>query len=259
MAISKINHTQIPNEFLDDYLGKLSGVAVKAFLVVCRKTIGWHKDSDRLPLSQMVKIAGISKSSAMTAFKELSDAGLIARYVTGKGRGKRATVSPNYGKPDAPGWAEQPTAPPGRSKDADRAALIVSKAYTRLQTEDKTPSVTQISQENNGPKITPLTNNGPKIDPITDPIGLKNTPLTGFNGPNFDPSKEKEKKELNKADPALENEHGFKYTGAGPVFLDQCLQAEFESTLKAGLSQFDRVMAFHDFKEQLKARRAIAS
>ena len=46
MALQAPNHTKLSNEFIDEYMHKVSGSACKVFLVISRKTVGWHKDSD---------------------------------------------------------------------------------------------------------------------------------------------------------------------------------------------------------------------
>ena len=53
------NYTQIANEFLDQ-MHKYTGETVKVFLAISRKTIGWHKLSDRISYSQL--LASMSQS-----------------------------------------------------------------------------------------------------------------------------------------------------------------------------------------------------
>ena len=50
------NYTQISNEFID-MLSNFSGASVKIFLAISRKTIGWHKISDRISYSQLEKMS----------------------------------------------------------------------------------------------------------------------------------------------------------------------------------------------------------
>ena len=54
-------YTQIPNLFLEN-MHKYHGASVKVFLTICRKTIGWHKLSDRISYSQIMKDTGLSKN-----------------------------------------------------------------------------------------------------------------------------------------------------------------------------------------------------
>jgi phage replication O-like protein O len=71
------NHTQIPNQFLDVVMQDLSGSAVKVFLAICRKTIGWHKVSDAISYSQLKALTGLGNSAVSTALMELERAELI--------------------------------------------------------------------------------------------------------------------------------------------------------------------------------------
>lgn len=71
------NHTGIPNEFIDEYMGNLSPVATIVFIAICRKTAGWHKEKDRISTSQIVKTTGLSKNSVLKAVKILEDNDLI--------------------------------------------------------------------------------------------------------------------------------------------------------------------------------------
>jgi len=75
--LNKINHTQISNDFLDIYMDKLSGAAVKVFLTISRKTIGWHKDTDYISYSQLENLTGLSVNTVKKAIKELKNCNLI--------------------------------------------------------------------------------------------------------------------------------------------------------------------------------------
>lgn len=72
------NHTQVPNDFVDESMRGLSGAAVKIFLAVCRKTIGWHKVSDAISYSQLEEVTGLARRSLPAALEELSSAGLVS-------------------------------------------------------------------------------------------------------------------------------------------------------------------------------------
>lgn len=85
--LSKVNHTQIANQFIDEYMGKLSGNACKVFLAIARKTIGWHKDYERISNSKIMSLTGIKDVKTLNkAIKELIDAELIIQERTGTGR-----------------------------------------------------------------------------------------------------------------------------------------------------------------------------
>jgi phage replication O-like protein O len=65
------NYTQLNNDFISE-MHKFSGNAVKVFIAISRKTIGWHKISDRISHSQLKELTGIKHHvTLMKAIKEL--------------------------------------------------------------------------------------------------------------------------------------------------------------------------------------------
>ncbi len=76
--IREPNYTQIPNEFLDNIMPTLSGAENVVFLVIMRKTFGWHKKKDKISYSQIREGSGISSNTTIqTALKKLQEKGLI--------------------------------------------------------------------------------------------------------------------------------------------------------------------------------------
>lgn len=87
------NYTQIPNELIGNYLkenpeskaifspgimARISGNAVKVILAVCRKTIGFHKYTDKISYSQLQELTGIkSRDTLKKAIDEAVSTGLI--------------------------------------------------------------------------------------------------------------------------------------------------------------------------------------
>lgn len=71
MAYEGPNHTQIPNLFLDLQMPKIKSLSeLKVVLCIMRKTFGWHKESDRLSLSQIMKLTGLSRPSAIDGIQK---------------------------------------------------------------------------------------------------------------------------------------------------------------------------------------------
>jgi len=93
MALQKDNHTKISNEFIEEHMHLLSGAAVKIFIIVSRKTVGWHKDTDSISLSQMQNLSGLSKKQVIKAVNELEKIGLIK---VDKVVGKTSDYTLNY-------------------------------------------------------------------------------------------------------------------------------------------------------------------
>ncbi|STZ55558.1 phage replication protein O, N-terminal domain [Moraxella lacunata] len=73
------NSFQLPNAFVDEMLCKLSGNACKIYLLIVRKTRGWHKEADRISYSQIQKYTGINhRATVSKAIDELLEVGLIS-------------------------------------------------------------------------------------------------------------------------------------------------------------------------------------
>jgi phage replication O-like protein O len=68
------NSFQVPNIIIDGYMQRMSANAFRIYMVLVRKTKGWHKDSDSLSQSQIMALTGIQ--SEKTVRKALD--GLIA-------------------------------------------------------------------------------------------------------------------------------------------------------------------------------------
>ncbi|MCK9373624.1 MAG: replication protein [Sulfuricurvum sp.] len=73
-----VNALQIPNDLVDRLLLELSPNALKCYLVIVRKTIGWSKEFDAISAGQFCKLTGIKKEETVwVAVKQLKELGLI--------------------------------------------------------------------------------------------------------------------------------------------------------------------------------------
>lgn len=79
-----INYTQVSNEFIGE-MHRYDGAEVKIFLAITRKTIGWHKDSDRISYSQLVAMTGLSVTTIKKAIVILIADSWIIQTNTDKG------------------------------------------------------------------------------------------------------------------------------------------------------------------------------
>ena len=74
------NSFQIANAVIDEYLSKMSGNALKCYILIVRKTRGWQKTHDSLSISQIQKFTGIRKEETVQkAINELIALGLIGK------------------------------------------------------------------------------------------------------------------------------------------------------------------------------------
>lgn len=70
-------HTQVSNDFIDKFMSQVSGSATKVFLTISRNTIGWHKDTDSISISQIQTKTGLSNRCVIDAVRELEKIGII--------------------------------------------------------------------------------------------------------------------------------------------------------------------------------------
>lgn len=73
------NSFQVPNALVDELMAEMSGIELKCYLFVVRKTKGWNKDCDAISLSQFIKFTGAGKTAVVDALKKLVDLGLLTK------------------------------------------------------------------------------------------------------------------------------------------------------------------------------------
>jgi len=79
------NFTQTPNVIFEYWMPLLNGAEFKVLCCLARKIFGWHKADyrDRISLSQIEKMTGLTRPSVTLAVKVLEKHNLIKRFVTG--------------------------------------------------------------------------------------------------------------------------------------------------------------------------------
>ena len=107
MSIQAPNYTQFPNLILDEYMEVMSGAEFKVISVIIRKTLGWHKERDRISSSQIQNKAGLSKNAVIEAIKMLKERKIITVKRTGRGKAIKTYYEldideNNYGAENAP-------------------------------------------------------------------------------------------------------------------------------------------------------------
>lgn len=71
------NFFQCPNVLVDELMQSIGGAELKCYLVIIRKTTGWHKLDDRISISQFIEITGLSNRTVIDACAKLENIGLI--------------------------------------------------------------------------------------------------------------------------------------------------------------------------------------
>lgn len=83
MKITAPSYFQCPNDLVDHWMPLLGEAELRVLLLIIRKTFGWHKERDRISLSQMVQKTGLSKSNVCTAITSLIEKDLILKEIEG--------------------------------------------------------------------------------------------------------------------------------------------------------------------------------
>jgi len=93
MAIPPPNYTQLPNVVLDA-MPQMKEAELRVTLAVCRMTFGWHKEHDKLSISQIEELTGLSRQGAINGVQAGMERGVIVREPVGAGFLYRINVEP---------------------------------------------------------------------------------------------------------------------------------------------------------------------
>ncbi len=88
-------YTKTPNIIFDCLLSDLSGSQLKTLLFVVRKTMGWRREHEMVPISiaQIQEATGLSKEPVIDALRWLCDSKLILRQKQRGFEGRQGTTS----------------------------------------------------------------------------------------------------------------------------------------------------------------------
>lgn len=84
MAPKPPAYTQAPNELFDKWTSILGQAELRVYLIIIRKTFGWHKTKDRISLSQLETLTGLHRSNITKAIKSLLERGIIKKEIIGE-------------------------------------------------------------------------------------------------------------------------------------------------------------------------------
>lgn len=76
-------YTQMPNAILDN-IGKMGNAELKIVLAVCRKTFGWQKREDRISITQLEALTGLSRQGVIDGIEVALEKGWIRREQSGQ-------------------------------------------------------------------------------------------------------------------------------------------------------------------------------
>jgi len=81
----KPNYTQLPNALLDHHLPQMKESELKVVLAIARATFGWHKESVKLSLSQLMEKTGMTRQGVVNGAQAGIERGVIVREPDGQG------------------------------------------------------------------------------------------------------------------------------------------------------------------------------
>jgi len=86
MAKAKLDQpfTMVPNVCFDTYMKEMTANEFQTYMFVIRKTMGWHKSSDKISLSQFKKNINSSTPTIRKAIKGLRKKGFIKQIPSGR-------------------------------------------------------------------------------------------------------------------------------------------------------------------------------
>src|SRR5882757_5557820 len=79
MRIIPPNYTQAPNIFFDEVFKTLTEGELRIVLLLVRQTFGWHKQFDRISLSQIAEKTGMQRPSVCRSLNSLINKELIIK------------------------------------------------------------------------------------------------------------------------------------------------------------------------------------
>lgn len=107
------NYTQFPNIILDRLHEIETEAELRVICVIVRKTLGWHKEKDRISLTQLQQHTGMSRQGVIDGTSRALARGWIDREVSGRG----FTYSLLIRLPEVDSQQNRPS-------DADPAAMV---------------------------------------------------------------------------------------------------------------------------------------
>lgn len=81
--VEKPNYTQIPNSVLDG-LAQMKEAEARVVMALCRRTFGWHKRSDRVSLTQLQELTGMSRQGVIQGIEAALEHKWIKRVQHGQ-------------------------------------------------------------------------------------------------------------------------------------------------------------------------------
>ena len=89
-------YTKIPNLILDEWMKNMHASSFTVLMAICRKTLGWQKESDNISLTQIQELTGLTRPVVIKAIKELTNKELIIKNQDRKINNYRLNISKDF-------------------------------------------------------------------------------------------------------------------------------------------------------------------
>jgi phage replication O-like protein O len=131
-GVSPPNFTSVPNEILDT-MADMEESELRVVLGICRKTFGWHKVRDRLSLTQLEKLTGLSRTAVHAGITAAMTRRIVERVRCGKqGFEYRILVASDYQSTEATSSVKLP-----EPDHSDYQQLVVSDYTQKKRVKEK--------------------------------------------------------------------------------------------------------------------------
>lgn len=77
------NYTPVPNVIIRQLMKELTGLELKIVLAILTQTIGWHKQTDVISLTQLEELTGSQRNKILVAVEKLIEKNIIIKNVFG--------------------------------------------------------------------------------------------------------------------------------------------------------------------------------
>lgn len=77
------NYTQVPNAVLEA-MPQMGEAELRVIMAICRKTFGWQKDWDRISISQLADLTGLTRRNAHRGVHQAIDRGWVSMQREGQ-------------------------------------------------------------------------------------------------------------------------------------------------------------------------------
>ena len=174
----KPNHTQIPNVLLDEQMCEMGEAELRVVFAVARKTFGWHKERDRISLSQLMKLTGLSKQGVLNGTEDAIQRGVLSKIPEGNSFSYALLVNEVDTSERLVNNVDMTGQQSGQANSQPSRHTKETTVKQTIQKKKPLPDGVQLGKNFN-PKPKPLTNKMPQ-DELQDMVSLLDT-LTGID------------------------------------------------------------------------------